>query len=250
MKGTVAQVSKKIQTLLCPTAHQVASECGLIKRQRKVSGPNLCQTLVMGWLSNPQATLEELCQTGAAVGLEISPQGLDQRFTEMTGEFLRRMLEEAIAVMFTAEPVATRLLRRFNGVYVTDSSIVQLPDELHDRWSGFGGRLATSRAAMKIQVRLDLLQGKLAGPLLLPGRLHDRAAGALHEPLPPAGLHLADLGYWKLDGLVDLSTRAATGSAGCKSKPRLLTPRVMPGLKGSSCKRKIATSLTCPFVWV
>jgi len=207
MKGTIAQVSKTMQSILYRTAHEVAAECGVVKRQRKVNGANLCQTLILGWLSNPAATLEELCQTGAAVGLEISPQGLDQRFTKETGVFLQRMLEEAIAVTFSVEPVETALLQRFNGVYVTDSSIVQLPDELRDSWLGFGGRVATSRAALKLQVRLDMLQGQLEGPLLCPGRMHDRAAEALHDPLPAGALHLADLGYWKLAGLADLSAQ-------------------------------------------
>lgn len=207
MKGTIAQVSKKIQSILCQTAAKVATECGLIQRQRKVSGPNLCQTLVLGWLSNPEATLEELCQTGAAVGLEISPQGLDQRFTKETSEFLRRMLEEMVTVMVSVDPVATPLLRRFNGVYVTDSSIVQLPDALRDCWEGFGGRVATSRSAVKLQVRLDMVQGKLEGPLLCSGRVHDRTAAALHAPLPTGALHLADLGYWKLAGLADFSAQ-------------------------------------------
>jgi hypothetical protein len=39
------------------------------------------QTLVFGFLANPQATLEELTQTAATLGVEISPQALDQRFT-------------------------------------------------------------------------------------------------------------------------------------------------------------------------
>lgn len=207
MKVTISQVSKTMQTILCETVHEVAKECGLVRRQRKVTGANLCQTLVMGWLSNPAATLEELCQTGAAVGLEISPQGLDQRFTKETAEFLQRMLEETVAAMFFAEPVAIPLLQRFNGVNLIDSSIVQLPDELQDNWRGFGGRVATSEAAVKLQVRLDMLQGKLEGPLLCHGRTHDRTAEALHEPLPAGALRLADLGYWKLAGLADLSAQ-------------------------------------------
>ena len=209
MNGTITQVSKTMQTILNDTANEVAEASGLIKRQRKVSGANLCQTLVLGWLSNPAATLEELCQTGAAVGLEISPQGLDQRFTEETSRYLQQMLEETIAATFFAKPVAIPLLQRFNGVYLTDSSIVSLPDELQESWLGFGGRIATSRSALKLQVRLDMLQGKLEGPLLCPGGMHDRAAEALHEPLPAGALHLADLGYWKLKGLTDLSDQGS-----------------------------------------
>lgn len=207
MKGTIAQVSETMQTILIEKASDVANECGLIKRRRKVTGANLCQTLVLGWMSNPEATLEELCQTGSAVGLDISPQGLEQRFTEETSQYLQRMLEETVATAFCSEPVAIPLLKRFNGVYLTDSSIVTLPDELHDRWSGFGGRVATSRASIKLQVRLDILRGKMEGPLVYPGRVHDRAAESGHEPLPAGALHVADLGYWKLAGLAELSDR-------------------------------------------
>lgn len=205
MKATIPHVSQKMQSILCQTANEVAEESGLIKRQRKVNGANLAQTLVLGWWSNPAATLEELCQTGGAVGLEISAQGLDQRFTQETCLFLQRMLEETVAATFFTEPVAVPLLRRFNGVYVTDSCIVPLPDELKGCWLGSGGAATTSRAALKLQVRLEMSQGKLEGPLLCPGRVHDRAAGALHESLPASALHLADLGYWKLAGLAELS---------------------------------------------
>ena len=52
-----------------------------------------------------------------------------------------------------------------------------------------------------------MLQGKLEGPLLCPGRMNDRAAEALHEALPAGALHLADLGYWKLGGLAEMSAQ-------------------------------------------
>jgi hypothetical protein len=47
----------------------------------------------------------------------------------------------------------------------------------------------------------------MEGPLLYPGRVHDRAAESGHEALPAGALHLADLGYWKLAGLAELSDR-------------------------------------------
>lgn len=204
---TIAQVSEAMQHVLTVCADKAAEESSLIQRQRKVTGANLSQTLVLGWLSNPQATLEELCQTGAVVGLQITPQGLEQRFTPEASQFLEGLLAETVTALFAAEVVAIPLLQRFNGVYISDSSIVQLPDELHEEWAGFGGRVATSRAAIKLQLRLDMLRGKLEGPLLCDGRLHDRAAEMLHEPLPPGALRLTDLGYWKLGRLAALSTQ-------------------------------------------
>ena len=76
MRATIPQVSKVMQSILIDTAHELADTTGLMARRRKVNGANLSQTLVLGWLSNPTATLEELCQTAAAVGLQITPQGL------------------------------------------------------------------------------------------------------------------------------------------------------------------------------
>jgi len=59
----VSQVALAMQTVLTETANQVAQETGLIKRQRKFTGASFAQTVVFGWLSNPDATLEELAQT-------------------------------------------------------------------------------------------------------------------------------------------------------------------------------------------
>ena len=209
MRATIPQVSKVMQSILIDTAHELADTTGLMARRRKVNGANLSQTLVLGWLSNPTATLEELCQTAAAVGLQITPQGLDQRFTPQTAQFMRQLLEATIDSTFFADAVAVPFLQRFNGVYLSDSSIITLPDELRESWPGFGGRVQTSRAAMKLQVRLDMVQGKLEGPLLCAGRTHDRAAAIMHDPLPAGALHLADLGYWKLAGLSELSQQGS-----------------------------------------
>lgn len=219
---TIAQVSETMQYVLTVCADKAAAEHGLIQRRRKVTGANLSQTLVLGWLSNPQATLEELCQTGAAVGLEITPQGLEQRFTPEASQFLEGLLAETVTRLFAGEAVAVPLLQRFNGVYISDSSVVQLPDELHEQWAGFGGRGATSRAAIKLQLRLDMLRGQLEGPLLCAGRFHDRAGEALHEPLPPGALRLADLGYWKLGRLAALSGQGCYWLSRLQVQPKLI----------------------------
>ena len=50
------------------------------------------QTLVFGWLSNPNATIEELTQTAATLGITITPQGLDKRFTEKAANFIKQVL--------------------------------------------------------------------------------------------------------------------------------------------------------------
>lgn len=200
----LAQVSQAMQTVLNEYAEKAAEETGLIQRRRKVTGSKFCQTLVFGWLQNPDATLEDLCQMGSVVGLEITPQGLEQRFSETASTFLYEVLQNSVKQLIQTEEVAIPLLQRFNGVYIEDSSIITLPKELTSIWLGAGGNGNRSNSAVKLQVRWDMLRGKLDGPHLTNGRTHDRVATQLSHPLPQKSLLIRDLGYWKLAYLEQL----------------------------------------------
>jgi hypothetical protein len=161
--------------------------------------------LVFGFLGNPQASLEELAQTAATLGVPITPQALDQRFTPAAAACLEHVLRAAIIRVIAADPVAIPLLARFTAVSVQDSSTIVLPDALTAVWQGCGGTTTVgTAAALKLQVRLELRTGKLEGPQLQDGRASDRAA-LLPTTLPTGALWLADLGYWSLDMLQTLA---------------------------------------------
>jgi len=195
----ITQVADAMQDVLTETADIIGLETGFIQRQRKLSGSSYAQTLVFGWLSNPDATLEELAQTAATLGVVISPQGLDDRFTPQGSDFLRQMLETGMKAVIANEPVAIDVLGRFNGVYIQDSSTITLPDALAVIYAGCGGSTAkNTSSSVKIQVRLDLNTGKLAGPYLQPGKEHDRSSVLEDMPLPTGALRIADLGYFSL----------------------------------------------------
>ena len=86
-----------------------------------MGGAEFVQTLSFGWLSNPEATLEELAQTAATVGVEISAQGLDQRFTESGAKLLRKVLDAAVTQLICGKATAIPILKRFSAVYIQDS---------------------------------------------------------------------------------------------------------------------------------
>jgi len=203
----ISQVCQAMQTVLTDIADELARTSNFIKRQVKITGSNFCQTLVMGWLGKPEATLEELCQTAAAVGLEITPQGLEQRFTEEAANFMKAELEKAMVQVIQAEPVTIPLLQRFNGVYLTDSSTISLPNELSEVWVGCGNRSGSGKAALKLETRIEMLQGDIDGPVLTDGRTNDRKAARQHKSLPKESLSIADLGYWKLADLEEKSSK-------------------------------------------
>ena len=200
----ITEISEAMQRVLTETAEQAAKVTGFIQRQKKITGANFCQTLVFGWLQEPEATLESLSQTGVTVGLEITPQGLDQRFTQEASECLYQVLQAALGEAVSSKGVAIPVLERFNGVYIEDSSSITLPEELASVWSGCGNGSSASKGTVKLQVRWDMLEGGLDGPYLTDGRTHDRVAATLNQPLPEGSLLIRDLGYWKLDALEQL----------------------------------------------
>lgn len=203
----LSQVAKSMQAILTRSADIIGGETGFIKRLRKLSGSKFVQILVFGWLNNPNSTVEELCQTAAALGVEISPQGLSKRFTPQASDCLQRVLETAVSQVIADEPVAIPVLQRFNGVHIQDGSTTTLPDELAVIWSGCGGSTTqNTSSSLKTQIRLDLNTGRLSGPYLQSGREHDMNSQVPWEPLPSGALRIADLGYFCLKEFKDMDS--------------------------------------------
>jgi len=193
----IAELAETVQELLTKTADRLGQETGFIKRQRTVTGSGFAQTLVFGWLANPSASYAELNQAAATVGMAISTQGLDQRFTEEGCTFLRALLGEGIRRAVTAEhPKVVEVLGRFDGVYVVDTSQVGLPAALAEVWPG-GGR----DAALKLALGLELTGGQMTGPFLDTGRTADQRTPVHGLTLPPHALLLTDLGFFDLTTL-------------------------------------------------
>ena len=90
------QVPEKMQTILQTVADEVAPQTGCVKRNRKLTGSALAQTLVFGWLEHPEASYQQLTETAATLGIQVSRQALEQRLTPETAEMLKLTLEAAI----------------------------------------------------------------------------------------------------------------------------------------------------------
>jgi hypothetical protein len=205
--STIAQVSQAMQTVLTTAAEAADARLHYTKRpdRAKFSASTLVQTLVFGWLAHPDATIEQLSQTAARVGVEVSPQAIDQRFTLATATLLQTVLTSAVQQAISGDAVALPLLQRFTGVRVHDGTTISLPDGLAEHWAGCGGRshVGTS-AALKCGVQLDLLTGALTALDLVSGRTHDSSLPCQHTAQPPGSLRLADLGFYDLQRLAEL----------------------------------------------
>jgi hypothetical protein len=197
---TVAQLGERLRTLFTDTADTLGRASGFVERASKLTGALFAQSLVFGFLANPDASLSALTQAAATAGVRISAQGLDKRCTSTAAGFLEQLLAAAVAVLVQGAQVAIPLLQRFSAVELLDSSTIVLPAALADWWPGCGGSgsPAQTSAALKIHVRYNLSHGTLTGPLLTDGRTHESTTPLQTDHLPAGALRVADLGFFDL----------------------------------------------------
>lgn len=199
----LTDLATTLQTLLTTEAEQAARDTGLVQRARKLSGATFVQTLVLGWLHDPHASLDTLAEFAADLGADISPQALDQRLTPAATHCLAEVLTAALQRVVAATPAAVPLLRRFNGVYVLDTTTVALPPALAALWPGCGGSSpGDGQAALKAHACLELSTGTLDLDFG-PGRQPDVSSALARGPLPQGALRLADRGFFDMGVLQD-----------------------------------------------
>lgn len=180
--------------MLWEEADRAGIEEGFIKRRRRLSGGSFVQTVVMGYWSNPQATTSDMNQAAGAVGIQISRQGLEQRYSPEAAAVLKRVLEASVERMISANPVNLPVLKRFSAVRIMDSSTISLPAALAPIWSGCG----LECSGLKLSVDWDLTNGRLDGPHLADARCHDQKLVEEHQGVKAGEVILRDLGYFNL----------------------------------------------------
>ena len=82
---TIPKVSAALTAMLTTSAEVAGIASGFVRRQSKLSAPLFVQTVVFSWLGMPTAGLGQLSRVAGVLGVRISPQGLEQRFTKAAG---------------------------------------------------------------------------------------------------------------------------------------------------------------------
>lgn len=209
---TIPRMAKVVRKVFETEARDLARSMGVIQRERKLTGTKLALILVLGWLHQPQAGSSALARFAGTLGVSISKQGIEEHWTSQTAQWLYEVLLRAIGSLLSAKAVAVPLLRRFSSVYLEDGSSVVLPDALERSWQGCRGGNGASegtKAGVKLTLRLDLVQGRLQGPMLQDGRAHESQSLLQSVPLAKGVLWIADMGYFALVRLAQVSQAGA-----------------------------------------
>ena len=192
--SSIAQVSETMQTILTSRAKALERETGFVSRSSvHLDGPIFSQTAVLTWMHTSQASYSQLRHTAASLGVQVSNQAIEQRFGPASVRLLRALLEETIGQVISSEASAPEVLARFNGVYLQDGTVISLPSSLAQQWPG-----GSQEAALRVQGRLELGSGSLAGLWLQAGREPERSGPAITTPLPVGSLFHGEMGYFTL----------------------------------------------------
>ncbi len=206
---TIAELSHILQRLLTTTADELAKKTGFIQRQRVITGGVFAQTLVLGSLAHPEGTRKQVQHSATQAGIQISVQGLDQRFTPVAVKFMRALVEAGLTQLVSSEQGCV-VLPCFKGVYLTDCTRVCWPGE-----------------AIKVAVRLELQRGAIQACLTDIQR-NDQKTEIIDQALPAGALHLGDLGFFKLKRFRQWSADGVYWLTRYKVGTRLYSPTGQP----------------------
>jgi hypothetical protein len=185
-----------MQLIFTSEAERIAQATGLIQRQRKLTGASFVQSLVFGWLANPEERLSGLAQNTARVGTALKPQSLAQRFNERSIDFMREMVGCAMQHVIETETVEVKLFESFRAVRIADSSYLDLPLDFVESYPGCGNQQGKS-ASLKLQASLDVVGGGLRCELQA-GRESDHTSEVAFD-CAEGELSIRDLGYFGIN---------------------------------------------------
>jgi hypothetical protein len=207
----IRRVTAALQEQLGPSLDDLARDCGVVERERKFTGQSLLRVLVLTLLQKPDATAADFAATAATLGLDVSATAAAKRWQagQPLVDFLRRALERAVQKAIAAQPDTATLLEHFTAVFVGDSSVIALPDELADTFAGCGGAAGTSRAALKLHVLWDLKTGRLEQLHVTAGRAADAGSPIAVDAAAAGTLLVYDLGYFDVERFAALARHGA-----------------------------------------
>jgi hypothetical protein len=196
-----------LRHLLEGSSSELERQTGFVQRRSKMSGRVFVETLVLGHLQQPAASLNELIQVSAGLGVNITEPGLNARINESAVGLLRGIFEKGLYQLQAVDKqMAQGVLEGFSAVYILDSSIVTLPACLQGEFPGF--RSQGTQAAVKLQLCFEYLRGNMAALELGPGRINDQSCTLGEALVEPGSLHLADLGYFSQDSFAHIAEQA------------------------------------------
>lgn len=201
----ITSIAEQIQTLFDRShLRSKAMELGFMKRQGKLDALDFLLINMLGLdAQGQQCSLTQLSVHASKLNISIGNQGLNERYNEDAVDLYKWLYEQVLCSKIL-ECYAVEKLEAFNGIFVEDATLFQLPEQLREVFKGFGGD--SSESAVKINCKVDLLSTQV-NIRLKQGTDNDQNGYTFG--CAPYSLWLRDLGYYKIDELINLDDQGA-----------------------------------------
>jgi hypothetical protein len=189
-------VGQKISDFFSRAVETMARQTKFVQRRSPLTGEVFLKALVFGFLEKPKASLNDLAQVIADLGVEVTAQGLDERINVLSVDFLGKLFSKAMEQFKSELPLPLPVLQQFTAINLVDSTQKELPENMQDEYPGCGGNGA--QASLKIQLVFDFLRGNMKQITLQAGRQADQSYRDYLKVVEAGSLTIMDLGYFCL----------------------------------------------------
>jgi hypothetical protein len=177
--------------------NKLAEESGFKARESKITPKMFLDNLLFNASADVNKSLNSLSvEMKQYFNVDVTRQGLDERFTEKAALYLKSVLSQLCFVI--DKPIDEGWFGYFNNIYIKDSTKFVLPEEYAQIMPGFGG--VSSKSAACIQYEYDLKTGSIHDLNITPANRPDtRDAQDTQDNIMPKDLVIRDLGYYSTD---------------------------------------------------
>ena len=166
------------------------------------------ETIIFSKFNQKKLTLNEIANNlHCNYGLEISKQGVDERFNLRSVEFLKSCTTALLKNNFQ-QSTSIPIFKNFKRIRIKDSTSFQVPESMKDQFPGTGGN--ASEASIRIQYEFDLKNGNVLDFELTAANANDFTDASKKENnIEKGDLLLRDLGYISVDSIAHCHQREA-----------------------------------------
>lgn len=193
------QIRKKLNTV---SLEQIAKATNFTKRtDGKISPINFVLSFFLSIQSTHHTLGSWAAQLGILIRDTLSYNGMKNAQNESRAAFAKQLLDSVINEQIStglSKTMSTRLLEKFNRVFVEDSTCIKLPKWAYKFFPGAFSKTGKAATA-KIQLRQELKSGTYTNIALQSFRDNDpKFAPNILKSLQSNDLVIRDLGYWAL----------------------------------------------------
>lgn len=207
--NSISKIANKLIGFFKTIAKNVGDEVAFVKRKdkAKVNAETFVKMLTISALANDKASLEEICANFKQAGINISKQGVEQRFNASASTLMKNCFVQALNQFKAEQQPVIDLLKPFAGVEILDSSVIRLPSEVKDIFPGTGRK--HSEAALKIQTIFNYVSGQVEEATVTDERKNDQGFREHLTRIKKRVLYLQDLGYFAIESFAIMHKEGA-----------------------------------------